>query len=451
MLGWWIGAASAHVPVIWVAGPADWCDVLAGTIGNDFVMLEPGEYRGPCTFDARPSDIDAELTTLQSLDPGDPAVFVGTDGDHVVRITGRRAIVLAVTFRGLPAGVDAIRLDEPLEAWIRSVTFEDVAGTAVRAAGTQQNVVSSRFVGVGTAIHAACAGAPCATEVSVADNLVVDSLVALEVDALAAVAARDDVYAAVVGIRSAGAVTADGLLVDAGEVALELGAGPAVVTATVARAPVAARTSAGARDVALLGDTLLGALELPGWGPGRGLRLASSATDRPAETGGADVEGTVTCDEPAGCFVDAGALDVYPTEAGPLPAAGIADPAARADWCGYPRQDPPTAGAFETVGPGSYGPLPIAAKRDGGCALRPPDPTDAGHSGVPAADHTGSGAPAPPPPVVRAAAPPGCGCDGAGGGSAGAWAWLVCALVRRARRGADILTPRGETCRTTRP
>jgi hypothetical protein len=322
VLGWWIGAASAHVPVIWVAGPADWCDVLAGTIGNDFVMLEPGEYRGPCTFDARPSDIDAELTTLQSLDPGDPAVFVGTDGDHVVRITGRRAIVLAVTFRGLPAGVDAIRLDEPLEAWIRSVTFEDVAGTAVRAAGTQQNVVSSRFVGVGTAIHAACAGAPCATEVSVADNLVVDSLVALEVDALAAVAARDDVYAAVVGIRSAGAVTADGLLVDAGEVALELGAGPAVVTATVARAPVAARTSAGARDVALLGDTLLGALELPGWGPGRGLRLASSATDRPAETGGADVEGTVTCDEPAGCFVDAGALDVYPTEAGPLPGRG---------------------------------------------------------------------------------------------------------------------------------
>ena len=41
----------AHVPVIYVTNPSeDWCGVIAGTLGGDIVMLEPGRYRGPCSI-----------------------------------------------------------------------------------------------------------------------------------------------------------------------------------------------------------------------------------------------------------------------------------------------------------------------------------------------------------------------------------------------------------------
>jgi hypothetical protein len=433
-----VSTAGAHIPVIWLAGPTDYCEVLAGTIGNDFVMLEPGEYRGPCRFDANLSDVPVELTTLQSLDPANPAVFVGTSGDVVLELGGERVILLAVTFRDLPAGVDAVRLDAPREAWVRQVTFEDVAGTAVRALGGEVHVVGSTFRDVGTAVQLDCV--PCVPAADLADNLVSGATLAVGVGPGGSAVVRDDVYVAATGVRSDGDVVLDGLLVDASAVGLDLGQGPAVVSASVVRAPIAARTARAPDGVVLLGDTLLGDLVLPEWDARS--RLVGSALDRPPPgLGQADVAGAIVCG--ADCFADAERIDVYPLPGAPLIGAGVVDPASRADWCGFPRQSPPTAGAFEFVGEGSYGPLPLAAKQEFVCAL-PPVVVDSGsqlHTGAPLPPH--SGAPPDDPPIVAPPGERGCGCAAVAPSSPRAPAALltavVCAGVRRRSRRLDRL------------
>ncbi len=414
----WVAAALAHVPVVRVAGPEDdWCGVLAETIGNDFVLLAPGEYRGPCRFVARPSDVPAELTTLQSLDPADPALFVGSDDDFVLEVSGERAILLAVTFRGLPPGIDAVRLASPREAWVRQVTFDDVAGTSIRAEGVDLNVVGSTFRGGGTAVHARCVGADCPTRVRLADNLVDGAALGLWVDAAAEATVLDDVYGAATGIRASGVLSAEGLVVDAAATGLDL-EGTASVVASVIRAPVAVRAPASAR-VVLAGDTVLGALELRG-----APVIASCAVDRLPALPDAELEGTVACAPPARCYTDAPSLDVYPPAGSPLVGAGRARPETPRDWCRAPRADPPTAGAFERSG-ASPGPLSLRPKRDAACVV-------AGGSGGPTSRGTGDTAdPEPPPPVV----PRGEGCACGAASSPSGWVVVAVGAAGFARRG----------------
>lgn len=438
MIAWVAGAAWAHVPVIYVAGPDDWCEALAGTIGNDYVLLEAGEYRGPCTFDARPSNVDAELTTLQSLDPSRPAVFVGTDGDHVLAVTGRRAVVLAVTFRGLPEAVTALRIDGPAEAWVRGVTFEDVAGTAVRAEGPDVHVVDSTFRGGGTAIDAAC-GEPCGTALATSRNHVAGAAIGVRAAAGARVTLSEDGISAHDGVRCAGALSARGLLVEAAGTGIEWGEG--TVAASVVRAPVALRADGGAGAVAALGVTVLGAVSAPGWGPDD--RWVGCALDGPPPAGGV-VSGTVACDPARACFVDASALDVYPRSDGRLPGAGADAPDLGPDWCGRARGSPPTAGALEWVGPVGPGPLSLVPAGD-----RCGDPTR-GHTGADPDGHTGRPPdPTSPPPVVEVSSGGGCGCAPRprGGGAVGAMVGACVAGCRRRTRRTDILAD----CRTGPP
>jgi hypothetical protein len=161
---WWLAAvASAHVPVIYVVGPTeDWCATINGTIGNDLVMLLPGEYRGPCVITADLSDVPVEETLLVSFDPADPAVFTGSDADFVLSIDGQRLVVWQLVFRGLGPGVDAVRVGPMVRTWIRASTFDSVE-TAVRQVGDvgELLVTQNHFVDVGTGVVIGCAGGAC--------------------------------------------------------------------------------------------------------------------------------------------------------------------------------------------------------------------------------------------------------------------------------------------------
>src|SRR5688572_8151418 len=111
--------ALGHIPVVYITRPTeDWCAVINGTIGNDIVMLEPGTYQGPCDIVAEISDVDLELTTVQSFDPADPPVFLPGAADYVLSVSGHRLILLQLEFEDLPEGVDAVRVDDIRELWI---------------------------------------------------------------------------------------------------------------------------------------------------------------------------------------------------------------------------------------------------------------------------------------------------------------------------------------------
>jgi hypothetical protein len=411
---WWLAAvASAHVPVIYVVGPTeDWCATINGTIGNDLVMLLPGEYRGPCVITADLSDVPVEETLLVSFDPADPAVFTGSDADFVLSIDGQRLVVWQLVFRGLGPGVDAVRVGPMVRTWIRASTFDSVE-TAVRQVGDvgELLVTQNHFVDVGTGVVIGCAGGACsAPAFEVHDNWFERTALAFDVATGSTGTFTDDVVTgAGTALRTAGDVAVTGAWFQSAGPAVDATAGTLTLGSSVVAGDVT-----GARDavVVVTGSTVAGAVSLAA--PGSVLR--GSALDRAPTRG--DLEGTVVCDDATSCFTDAAAFDFYPPPGSALRAAGQADPLAPLDWCGVTRPAAPTAGAWQAVGPASAGGLGSAFKDDLPC----PEPGTSAHSGehtgtapedhtgLPTTSTTGTTPTTDGAPVVAASPATGCGC-----------------------------------------
>lgn len=420
MIALWVAAAQAHVPQIWVAGPDDdWCAVIDGARGDDIVMLEPGVYTGPCDLVAKlgnPPD-PGELTIVESIDPTDPATFVAGDADYVLRIDGVAMMLLQLAFADLPDGVDAVRVGDIEHGWVRYCWFDDVAGVAVRQVGVSPRVwvTDSEFHRVGVATDLGCDGGCPVDDLQIVENLVVDGGVGHHIGAGSSALVSDEVvYGVTTGVvlDGGGGTTIDGVIVRATEVGVDIADGPAQISASVVSgAPSIAAD--GVDDVVVTGSTLGGAPSLTGWGAGRGLALTGSAVwGELPDLGGADVDGTVACDE--ACFVDPAADDWYPSPGSPLLGAGAAG---GPDWCGRPRGEPPTAGAFEAYPAGEVGPLGPRFKEDYDCrAPAAPEPEPEPEPELSS-----------PPP----AAEPGCGCAT---GASGSWVWLAAVFRTRRRR-----------------
>jgi uncharacterized protein (TIGR03382 family) len=418
-----LGAARAHVPVIYFAGPGDdWCAVINGTEGSDIVMLSGGEYTGPCVVHANVSDTPGEQTTVQSLDPLDPAVFVGSDADFVLRLEGESLLVLELLFRDLPDGIDAVRVGDIREVAVRRSWFHGLGGGGVvQEASVEGGLVVSdtEFLDVARPVTLGCAGACAAGRLEVAESLVVGASTGVTVAGPAGLVIDNVLVGVTEGIRidgvPGGAVEVVGNLVEATGAAIAV-VGGVSVRSNVGMGALALGAGAGAE---VGGNTWVGELSVDD------ARLVNNAVVGAMLDSG---DGNVVCDER--CFVDAAGWDFFPAPASPLRGAGIVDDAVGADWCGRVRGEPPSVGAIEAFGDASFGPLAPTFKEAIDCALPlgTTDPTDPEAGSEPTVDTGSATTPSAPPGVGRE----GCGC---GGGSASSWPWIaLLAVVRRRGR-----------------
>ncbi len=406
---WWLAtAASAHVPVLVFAGPADdWCGMFRDAMGaGDLLLLAPGDYTGPCEITAKPPVAESEYSVLAAQDQAyRPRIHWDGVSDHILRVNGEMLQVAWIDFPDVPVGVDAIQVTGGQTVWLLDNRLSAVAGTGIRATGvvTGLRLTDMDVQGAGGA------------GVVVEDSRVVGAWV------------EESLFVGLeTGIRidAAGGLL-DGNVVDA-TTALEVGGG-VDATGNLARGAVVAGASTwtanvlvggltGGAGAAWYGNTIVG-----GGAPVSvvaGSAFVGNAVDGPLP---ADGTGNVACLEPAACWVDPAGLDLFPVASGPLDGAGDAG---GDDWCGDARGVPPAAGALEVhVEPS--GPLDLAAfKRDIECGDLASEPEE------PPAD-TGTPDDTDAPPVTD---PPedskGCATSPMGA------PWLALLLLRR-RRGAE--------------
>lgn len=439
-------SALAHIPILYIAGPSDdWCAVINGTIGNDIVLLSPGEYRGPCDIIAKESNVSGEQTTVSSFDPLDPAVFTGSDSDYVLSVSGESLMLLEILFRDLPQGVDAVRAGPIRALWVKRAWFHSL-GDAIVHEGLIDDlrVTETEFISVEAPAVLGCAGACPISYLDVSSNLVMNNAEPLTVSSSAAGTLRDNVVVgAGAGLRLEGlgsALEITGNLVDAAGPALVVGAGTALVGSNVLLGAPALEVPGSASDVEISGNTLKGALDLEGWDASQGLSFVGNAVQGELPSiGGALGSGNIACD--ASCFVDADSWDFYPAAGSPLRGAGAAG--LGEDWCGRERSPVPAAGAFEVFGETSFGPLLAAFKDQTDCTL----PTssalvETGDTGTATLTLEPTSPPNDPPPIETK--DPSRGCSTANG-SASVLALLIASLGlfhRRTPRRSDVYAPR---------
>ncbi len=435
-LAWLAASAAAHIPILYVAGPDDdWCAVINGTIGNDVVFLLPGTYEGPCDVTADLSDVASEQTTVASFDEQDPAVFRGSSGDYVLRITGERLQLRDVQFRDVT--VDAVRVGPIKELWLKRVAFSNVDGRGLVQQGAVEDlrVLDVAFRDVARPLESGgCEG--CAASLVVSDTLVIGGTVGIA--AGEGVTGRIDdtvLFGVDVGMvldGTGGGLTLSGNAVDAVGEGIGILGGPVTMTSSiVAGSPAVRADTVDLADVALIGNTLDGAVVLSGWGPGRQLRFSSNAVlgELPG-VGGAEADGNVGCT--ASCFSDPEARDYYPSADSPLRGAAMAE---GEDWCGRSRGTPASAGALEAEGPLSFGPLVEDFKSETDCTLPvATDETADTGTPVPSPEETGGDTAVPESPPSLP--PKECGCAGAPSGWTGL-ALVVLLVWRRRSRAAD--------------
>lgn len=356
------GPAAAHPVNTYVLGPDDdWCAFIdEAWAGGDLILLEPGDYVGPCTIEGKPPQEPEETTTIQSLDTTNPARFLH-DGaaDHVLRITGEHVALYALVFEGVPEGVDAVRVEgSGTRYWARLNTFRDVAGTAFRAvSGHGVRLRDTRFERVtGAPVVFGCEGGGCPVEdLMLAGNLFDGASGAvIHPDAWGLVSDNIGADLAAPGLVYAGSggpgVVEGNLLV--GDEVLVVSSSGALVRNNVLVGHVRA---VGAVD--LLGNSLLGEVE-----PGAG-RFEGNAVLGPLPAEGA---GNVACAAAEDCWIDAAAWDFRPVEDGPLVRAGVVRPELALDFCGSERPSPPDAGALQFTRGGH--PLVLELKSHQTCA-----------------------------------------------------------------------------------
>jgi hypothetical protein len=423
---WWLsGLALAHIPVIVNSGPdQDWCGAYASAMQGDIVLLEPGDYTGPCTLVGKPPDPEypTELSVLAARDTNDRPRF-HSDGSSpaILTITGEQAQVAWLAFPDVPAGTTAIALADTRASWLLDLDFAGVAGTAVAATGANVGLRLSELVVGG----AGGTGLDVTGTELIFEDVLLGGLS--------------------VGLRAVGDGTVSEVVSDGG-IGLDLD-GPLEVEQSAIRGDVIVRGPAvlessivvGTVDVRgggakLYGNTLYSPQGTPllatGWTEGSVLQNNAIGGALPDLTG---ATGNVVCADPAACWRDAPGNDFYPRAAGPLCAGGVAPDTGRlfSDWCGYARQTPMTPGALESLG----APIPpirfdvaktfdscaAVAEFDTGCAP-PPDTDLPGDTSSPATDGGSAGG-----------ADGGCGCAAAERGPAGLAPWLAFGWLIRAR------------------
>lgn len=364
--------AADHPVNTYVLGPDDdWCAFIdEAWYGGDLILLEPGDYVGPCTIQGKPPQEDEETTTIQSLDTTRPVRFLHDgEADHVLRITGQHVALYHLVFEGVPEGVDAVRIEGTgARYWTRFNTFRDVAGTAVRVVGGQgARVRDTRFEGVtGVPVVWGCPEGDCAVgDILFDGNLFVGaSGSVVHPGAWGVVSHNIGADLAGPGLRYAGSGgpgLVEGNLLEGDDV-LEVSGDGVLVRNNVL---LGSARFDGAVD--LLGNTLLGEVA-PGIGRFDGNAVLGAL---PAEG-----QGNVACEAPDACWVDADAWDLRPAEGGPLVGAGVDLADLPVDFCGTERPSPPDAGAVQFTQGGQ--PLTLELKSHQTCAGVLDDEPDTG-------------------------------------------------------------------------
>jgi hypothetical protein len=396
-------AAFAHIPATHLVTPdMDWCAVLSDVPSGDYVLLEPGDYYGPCDAVGAEIDKPGEVTVLQSSQPYDRArMHPGPEG-YVIRASGQWLYFFTLDFSGLGPDEVGIDFQGGETFWVRYCDFTGLEGTAIRAAADVHRLIVSdnEFVGSGTAVSLGCPGGGCIVDDY---EVMLNRMEGLEQGILANKGSWGYVGDNVItgGVRgaklAAGAELTEvlGNLFGGSEQALELTGGGAL---TAVNNVVLGGLMVGATDDhQLIGNTLLAApkgsaLVVDGLG-GSGNALVSNAVEGllPDLPGGVEDGGNVGCPKPADCWVDAAGWDVFPQPGSLLRDAGAAHDELTGDWCSRSRGTPPTAGAFEGVGSLGPGPLEPLFKNAYDCTLED-EPTDTGTPGTtPTTPTTGTG------------------------------------------------------------
>lgn len=381
--------AWAHVPELYVVGPEDdWCRMIDDAQTGDIVMLQSGEYEGPCTVEGNLPDYPGEILTVQAFDLYDPPVLVHGGGEFILELTGQNVMLSSLLFDGVPAGSVGVSV-EAEDSTVRFSTFTGVDGVAVsagKAAGHSFVNDCTFFSGSGTAVEIGCADGGCSvTGFEVVDNLVLGLGTGLVVHPTSAGSVVDNTFDVTdLGIQIAGrsdaALDVSSNLVRA-SVGLSITGGPTIIRNNLVLSEETALRSHldEAHGVQVIGNTLVGAVcaATSGWTSDD--ELASNALQGTLTLAPeASAAGNVACDV-GGCWLDPVGLDYFPALDSPLREAGVevGGDLLLGDWCGRARATPPTAGALEAVGEIGFGPLEFGFKRQFDCTLLDP-PVDTG-------------------------------------------------------------------------
>ncbi len=437
---WWLSAlASAHIPVIVNTGPdQDWCGAFESALQGDLLLLDPGDYTGPCTLVGKPPDpaYPTEYSVFAArLSEDRPRFHWDGISSAILTVEGEQTQVAWLEFPDVPKGVTAVEIHDSRALWLLDNGFRSVAGTAIATVGApirDLRVSEIEVVGGG--------GTGLSIEGSgfLLEDILVNGLQ--------------------LGVRVVGEGAVAEVVSDTG-IGLDLAGSPLTVKQSAIRGQVIVRDAVtlesnvvigqltteggGAR---LYGNTFyepkLPPLVLTAWTAASVLQDNALSGPIPEVAG---ASGNVACPDAEACWRDPSGFDLYPVAGGPL-TTGTVPPdegVLYADWCGFARQDPITAGAFEALG-APIAPIDFDTSKSYASCAAVAEVDSAGPADTGEAPDTGNGP----------ATPPGSEPGRSGCGCATAWrpGWpalpggLVAAAVlgnRRARRGTRWGAQRG--------
>ncbi len=445
----WVSLAQAHIPTFLLATPDDWCDVVQGALGGDYIQFTPGDYFGPCTIVGQPNALyPGDYTTLLALDPYDlPRIHHDGVSDFILDVSGTHLLVTLMDFPVVPEGVTAIRLHDGDDLWARYISTAVVNGTLVHVdsgATTTRIGELTALGGTGTVVEVGCRLGCELSDAEVSFNLMTGVHTGIRFHPGASGLIHDNAIAwGNVAVDFAGG----GALLSTVELSLFQGSAQAL---HVTDGPVMLRnlalfdglTQLSGDDVTATGLTVLGPLEGAGLiSPARLRNTAINSATFPTLAKDVDGGGNIACADKALCWLDADAWDIYPVQGGPLANTGVEDADLLGDWCKHARGDFVSPGAFESIGSVGVGPLLVVSRYLFDCRLpeetevtTTTTPTDTGLPGVGGA--TGStrppidtgDAPGQPPPLPIE---PRCGCISGGSSTNLTLVALVFTMRRR--------------------
>lgn len=392
----------------------DFCGAFNQAAPGDVVILLPGDHPGPCALSSGGAPGNPKV--LRGAEPGDSAriVYDGANS-NVIDVLASDIVIQDLRFGPSMPDIDAIKIKDGSRIAVESCTFSQIGGITISANSKDSDGIIVRGNGFldlkATGVYLGCHDgmtACAATNVLVADNLfnMVDSAnvgyaMELKLDTYGVV--RDNVIADTKGpgievygstdLTRVTVVERNLVIGSRNNGTLEVGGGPAIVRNNVvvggAAAGIYVYDYGGrglVRAIQVVGNTVVGdagpAISLSGWAADKELELADNAAWQsagpgpaiPAPIAGVAWAGNVDCTaDPAACWVDAAARDLWPADASPLLAGGAAPtlaPPLVDDFCGQTRGAVPHAGALERTMVQGPGPLPIDFK----AAIACPDP-----------------------------------------------------------------------------
>jgi len=434
--------------------------VIHTIVPGDFVLLTPGVYTDSCDMTTGPQDLPGEFTTLMPYDSDDPPIF-RPDGatPYVMRITGEYATVFGARFEDIPAGVTAVLLRDAQDMTVHASTFVNVDGRAVGSEGRVDRLSVWDVAidgGSGIGIEFGC---PTGCEVNdfEVSFLFTDGLAS---PLVAHPGAEGFIDRALIVRAETGVVLAGGgdslmteSFVSSTGTALEITGGPQIVRSSILASTDGVAIQASGGQQRLLGNTAWSGvgtgLVRADWTAGSELINNALGGDLPAALANTTDEANVACTDE--CWIDPAGWDFYPPPDSPIRAEdGVDDFDVLADWCGFPRDLPPTIGAFEAIGDDGYGPVEAdfrfnqsCGEVDGGTDTGAPtgsdtgtagpgyDGTDTGTGGTGQGPNTDADAGSDTGGVGDSKEGTGCGCATSGSGGLAPAALLPLLLIRR--------------------